>query len=287
MGLGHVQGFPGQGGLVHAQGGRGHQPGVGTDAVPLGKQDEVARHQGAGLHPLRDSLAQQAGMFREHAAHGLGGFFGLEFLPEAEGAVDDVHGPDGNGQLWHARHQGHGPGGPEQQGHEVDEVGQKFEQQGCPFDNPDDVGAMARQTYGGLLPTQPLGVVRSAAKTSDGARVSTGVGAWRTGASAMWTIGAVARVRGGIPDFTQFHYILIQGVRHPRSPAGRQADRLRSAPFVSPLLALRRPIAGREYGRHGRIHHTLERFTRIRAANSQRFLTELIAALGLPPMPAA
>ena len=71
------------------------------------------------------AVAHDVDVGRQHLLQGLGSLVCLVLLPEAEATVDEVDQPDGDAELGHAGHKGDDAGHPEEDGHEVREVGEE------------------------------------------------------------------------------------------------------------------------------------------------------------------
>ena len=158
--LAHGVRLAGQGGLVDPQLGLLDQPGVGRDVVALGQEQHVPGHQRLGRHGALRAVPQDAGLSGQQPAQGRGGPLRLVLLPEAEGPVDQVHQPDGHPELGHPGDEADGAAGPQQEGHQVGEVGQQLEHERPPPDLADGVGAAAAQSLGRLRGAEPLGTAR-------------------------------------------------------------------------------------------------------------------------------
>jgi len=124
-GLAHGVRLARERGLVDLQVGGADDACVGGDLVSLGEKHDVPGDEVLGEDLLLRAVTNDVDVGGEHLLQGLGRLARTKLLPEAEAAVDDVHEPDRHSQLGHAGTKRDDARDPQENGHEVREVGEE------------------------------------------------------------------------------------------------------------------------------------------------------------------
>ena len=141
-GLSHRIGFSRERRLIDLQVGSAHNATICRDLIALGQDHDIAGNEVLGKYLGLLAVANHADVGRKHLLERFGCLVGLVLLPKAKATVDQVDQPYGNAQLGHARHQSDDACRPQQNSHEVREVGEKRQDRGFLLGRLDEVLAI-------------------------------------------------------------------------------------------------------------------------------------------------
>jgi hypothetical protein len=134
-----------------------HNARVGRDVVAFGQNEHVAGHHLAGRDLAFPSLTQHACKIRQYLAQCADGAFGAVLLPQGEPRIDQHHHPDQHTDERAPASQGNAARNPQQQRHDVHQMGQESpdkRRRGC-FRN--QIGAVQGKARARLGLKQPAG----------------------------------------------------------------------------------------------------------------------------------
>jgi len=149
-------GLPGEYGLVDPQLRLRDHPGVRRDVVPLGEDEDVPRDKFLRGDLRLAAVPSDVGAQRKDPPERLGRLLRLVLLPEAERAVDEVDDQHGDADLGHPGEERDAAADPQQDRHEVGELGEEFPVEGAPPWLPENVRPGPAKPVRGLLPRQPF-----------------------------------------------------------------------------------------------------------------------------------